>query len=313
MGGRGENDTSDTRIYGWPSVLRLTSEELCTGRVGIKTSIAILLLVMLAACSSISTSSPRIVARASGPPTSPTSTSHPKRTHPSSKPPPSKPSSGPASSRPPITDRNIPRADLPRHMLTPGVALAVGRARVCTPGYASATRDVSDAEKAAVYNRYGVVWVPYQHEVDHLISLELGGSNAIRNLWPEPYAGRWGARTKDVLENRLHDLVCEGRLTLRSAQRQEAGDWVAAYRKYVGSPTSGGNGVGGPVVRRLLRVQVPNRVDHLLRGRPCLARIVTRLLGAFRHVRPGQGALPRIPPSPTMLRLHQPQECSVPA
>ena len=131
-------------------------------------------------------------------------------------------------------------------MLTPGVALAVGRARVCTPGYASATRDVSDAEKAAVYNRYGVVWVPYQHEVHHLISLELGGSNAIRNLWPEPYVGRWGARTKDVLENRLHDLVCEGRLTLRSAQRQEAGDWVAAYRKYVGSPTSGGNGVAAP-------------------------------------------------------------------
>ena len=121
--------------------------------------------------------------------------------------------------------------------------MAVGRARVCTPGYASATRDVSDAEKAAVYNRYGVVWVPYQHEVDHLISLELGGSNAIRNLWPEPYAGRWGARTKDVLENRLHDLVCEGRLTLRSAQRQEARDWVAAYRKYVGSATSG-NGSG---------------------------------------------------------------------
>ena len=116
--------------------------------------------------------------------------------------------------------------------------MAVGRARVCTSGYASAARDVSDAEKAAVYNRYGAVWVPYKHEVDHLISLELGGSNAIRNLWPEPYAGRWGARTKDVLENRLHDLVCEGKLTLRSAQRQEAGNWVAAYRKYVGSPPS---------------------------------------------------------------------------
>lgn len=124
-------------------------------------------------------------------------------------------------------------------MLTPGLALAVGRARVCTPGYASATRDVSDAEKAAVYNRYGVVWVPYKHEVDHLISLELGGSNGIQNLWPEPYAGRWGARTKDVLENRLHDLVCDGKLTLRSAQRQESGNWIAAYRKYVGSPPSG--------------------------------------------------------------------------
>ncbi len=220
-------------------MLRLTREEPCTGRVRIETSIGVLLLVMLAACSSVSTSSHQIVAQASRPATPRTSTPHPKGTHPSSKPTPSKPSSGPPPSRPPVVERNIPRADLPRRALTPGVALAVGRARVCTPGYASAVRDVPDAEKSAVYNRYGVIWVPYQHEVDHLISLELGGSNAIRNLWPEPYAGGWGARTKDVLENRLHDLVCEGRVTLRSAQRQEAGDWIAAYRKYVKSPTTG--------------------------------------------------------------------------
>ena len=52
------------------------------------------------------------------------------------------------------------------------------------------------------------------------------------------------AHTKDVLENRLHDLVCEGRLALRSAQRQEARDWVAAYRRYVGSPLSTGGSAG---------------------------------------------------------------------
>jgi len=119
----------------------------------------------------------------------------------------------------------------------------VTRAQICISGYASGARDVSDAEKADVYARYGVAWIPYAHEVDHLISLELGGSNAIRNLWPEPYAGRWGARTKDVLENRLHELVCDGRLSLRSAQRQEAGDWVAAYRRYVGSPTTSSGSV----------------------------------------------------------------------
>src|SRR6478609_2721912 len=210
-----------------------------TGRLPafrIKTSIGILLLVMLAACSPASTSSTRVATRASAPATPRTSPTHPKHTHPSSKPTHTKPSPKPASSKPPVTARNIPKVDLPRHALTPGVALAVGRARVCTPGYASATRDVSDAEKAAVYNRYGVVWVPYQHEVDHLISLELGGSNAIRNLWPEPYAGRWGARTKDVLEDRLHDLVCSGTIGLRYAQRIEARNWVAAYKRYVGSP-----------------------------------------------------------------------------
>lgn len=133
---------------------------------------------------------------------------------------------------------------MPRRALTPGTTFHVGLARVCTPGYSSSVRDVSDALKAQVYARYHVTWVPYRHEVDHLISLELGGSNAIRNLWPEPYAGRWGARTKDVLENRLHDLACSRQLSLRSAQRQEARNWVAAYRRYVGG-TPGGSGGGG--------------------------------------------------------------------
>jgi hypothetical protein len=126
----------------------------------------------------------------------------------------------------------VPTVDLPNRGLTPGVALKVGPAQICRPGYASSVRNVPESEKEAVYARYRIPHVPYAHEVDHLVSLELGGSNSIRNLWPEPYAGRWGARTKDVLENRLHELVCAGRLRLRSAQRIEARNWVAAYRRY---------------------------------------------------------------------------------
>jgi hypothetical protein len=195
---------------------------------------------MLAACSTASVTPPRLVAQTSSRPTrsaAATDTRHSKPPKPTA----SK-SSPPKRSRP-TAYRNIPVADFPRHVLTPGVALSVTRAQICISGYASRARDVSDAEKADVYARYRIVWVPYVHEVDHLISLELGGSNAIRNLWPEPYAGRWGARTKDVLENRLHQLVCDGQLALASAQRQEAQDWVAAYRRYVGSlPATGGSG-----------------------------------------------------------------------
>lgn len=141
----------------------------------------------------------------------------------------------------PKTDHGtgVPGVDLPDRSLTPGVVLTTSTGRVCTPGYASSVRDVPGSESDAVYARYDVVHVPYAHEVDHLVSLELGGSNAIGNLWPEPYAGRWGARTKDVLENRLHDLVCSGQLSLRRAQRLEATDWVAAYRRFVGgTPTA---------------------------------------------------------------------------
>ena len=144
------------------------------------------------------------------------------------------------STRPRTHDATgVPGVDLPDRSLTPGVVLTTSTGRVCTSGYASSVRDVPGSESDAVYARYGVVHVPYAHEVDHLVSLELGGSNAIGNLWPEPYAGRWGARTKDVLENRLHDLVCSGQLGLRRAQRLEATDWVAAYRRFVGgTPTA---------------------------------------------------------------------------
>ena len=126
--------------------------------------------------------------------------------------------------------RRVPAVDVPNPRLTPGAVLTTGAARVCTPGYSASVRDVPYSEKLAVYARYGIAYVAYKHEVDHLVSLEVGGSNAITNLWPEPYAGRWGARTKDVLENVLHDLVCSGRLSLRDAQHIEARNWVKAYR-----------------------------------------------------------------------------------
>lgn len=139
----------------------------------------------------------------------------------------------------------VPAVDVPNLALTPGAVLTTSAARVCVSGYSSSVRDVPDSEQEAVYARYDIPHVPYQHEVDHLVSLEVGGSNAITNLWPEPYAGRWGARTKDVLENKLHELVCSGRLTLPYAQHIEAKNWVAAYKRLVGGTPAQPSGAGG--------------------------------------------------------------------
>jgi hypothetical protein len=252
------------------------------------------LVVVLAACSSSSAASPRLVAQTSSPAARPTSVAH--SPHVRAVEPTATKVPAPKTSRR-RTYPNIPAADLPRHPLTPGIALAVSLARVCTSGYASGARDVSDAEKADVYARYGVAWVPYAHEVDHLISLELGGSNVIRNLWPEPYAGRWGARTKDVLENRLHDLVCEGRLSLASAQRQESRDWVAAYRKYVRTSPAGGNTSGGT-----------SPGGYFASSYPTASTIYCEddsagLPRALRDAHPGEGALPELPPAPALLSL----------
>ena len=41
-------------------------------------------------------------------------------------------------------------------------------------------------------------------EIDHIVSLELGGSNDIANLYPDPGSGRANYHVKNRLENSLH-------------------------------------------------------------------------------------------------------------
>jgi hypothetical protein len=123
--------------------------------------------------------------------------------------------------------------DLPDPRLTPGAVLTTDLATVCIPGYAASVRYVTPETKRFVYAEYGIAsHQPGEYEVDHLISLELGGSNDIANLWPESHwTEPWNAHVKDRLENRLHELVCEGRLSLSEAQRAIAIDWIETSSK----------------------------------------------------------------------------------
>jgi hypothetical protein len=123
----------------------------------------------------------------------------------------------------------------PDPVRTPGDTLPVTAQDICTTGYSRKVRNVPAEVKREVYRRYGIAQHrPGEYEVDHLISLELGGSNSVRNLWPQSYwTSPWNARVKDALENALHRAVCAGRVSLHTAQREIATDWVAAYRKYV--------------------------------------------------------------------------------
>lgn len=124
---------------------------------------------------------------------------------------------------------------LPNHKLTPGVVLPVTTAQICVPGYAGDTRNVSQATKMQVFKEYHLVPTPHEFEVDHLISLELGGSNAIGNLWPQSYLTHpWNAHVKDKLEDHLHSVVCKGDVPLTTAQHALRTNWIDAYKKYVG-------------------------------------------------------------------------------
>jgi len=94
---------------------------------------------------------------------------------------------------------------------------------------------VSARTKRRVYLRYGIRrHHSGQYEIDHLIPLELGGSNSIKNLFPEAARLRPGFHQKDRLENRLHAEVCDGTMGLRSASHQIAVNWLRAYRREFG-------------------------------------------------------------------------------
>lgn len=123
------------------------------------------------------------------------------------------------------------RGPLPDPACSPGAVLrGVTASQVCSSGWARAHRDVPGSEKAAVYAEYGIAsHVRGSYEVDHIVSLELGGSNDIANLFPEAASPRPGFHEKDRLENFLHAQVCAGKLALRAAQRGIARNWVALY------------------------------------------------------------------------------------
>ena len=189
----------------------------------------------------------------------------------------------PAAPRP----RTRPDAPLlPDPKMTPGATLPV-TARRHLPSLATPRRSATFPldVKQQVYAEYGITsHKPGDYEVDHLISLELGGSNSIKNLWPQSYLTQpWNAHVKDALENELHDEVCSGRLDLATAQHDIATDWIAAYKKYFHTnvPLSKGGGYDNGV--------------YVGGGRH---------KGRSRH--PLTGAIPNSPPHPLPRRLRPP-------
>jgi hypothetical protein len=109
--------------------------------------------------------------------------------------------------------------------------------RICSATFrTSDIRHVTDGTKHTVEIAYGLAPKGYGStlEIDHIVSLELGGSNEIANLFPERANARSGYRLKDKLENRLHDLVCTGTIGLRTAQRWIASDWQSLYKRVFG-------------------------------------------------------------------------------
>jgi hypothetical protein len=125
---------------------------------------------------------------------------------------------------------------LPDPTLTPGAVVEVDLAEMCQIGYAASVRDVPRERRDEVFREYGVARRDRRdYELDHLLSLSLGGSNSAENLWAQSRVSEpWNAEVKDTLEDVLHREVCSGRVSREEAQEAIRTDWIAAYRKFVG-------------------------------------------------------------------------------
>jgi hypothetical protein len=123
---------------------------------------------------------------------------------------------------------------LPDRALTPGATRPVAIGDLCSVDHDEVIRPVSRTLEQSVFREYGMRDVPTdKYEVDYLITPGLGGADDIRNLWPEPrYDTIWNSTVKDQLEEHLHRLVCTGKLSLATAQKDVASDWISAYKKY---------------------------------------------------------------------------------
>ena len=134
----------------------------------------------------------------------------------------------------------IANRPLPDRACSPGAILTTDTSIICVPGYSATVRDVPTSEKQQVFAEYGIDWSLHSgYEVDHVVSLELGGSNDISNLFPESYSIQYGARIKDKLEDDLHEQVCTHRLSLPVAQDEIATDWLKYYLAWQGAVAPG--------------------------------------------------------------------------
>jgi hypothetical protein len=122
--------------------------------------------------------------------------------------------------------------------VTPGAARTASVPDICNTATGT-VRHVTPKMKRQVCASYGVPAARCNGqnvEIDHLIPLELGGSNDTANLWPQPYRPQPGAREKDVLENFYHRQVCSGQMEIQAAQQAIAQDWFGAWKQMVTSP-----------------------------------------------------------------------------
>ncbi len=124
---------------------------------------------------------------------------------------------------------------LPDRSCTPGaIDPAVTQANIqrtiCQSGYTETVRPPESQTEAFKWHEAAPAYgLPQgtEGELDHLVSLELGGDNDAANLWIEQGSI---PNAKDSVENALHRALCSGQVRLAAAQKAISRNWTTAER-----------------------------------------------------------------------------------
>jgi hypothetical protein len=127
----------------------------------------------------------------------------------------------------------------PNSQLTPGVVGTSSLAEVCAQSkhikglFSRHNPQIPLDQQTTVYNAYKIPPLrQHLYGLDMLIPIQLGGAVTPANIWPMPPMHGVSFHQKEVLNQRMHTLVCHGEMSLALAQQDMAKDWVGLWSKY---------------------------------------------------------------------------------
>ncbi len=138
------------------------------------------------------------------------------------------------------TTSTVPISVLTAH--TPGatnstITQATATSTICRHQYVDKIKSqISTKTSAKVFAEYAIAKrTRSNYTIDQLVPPDLGGTNALTNLWPEPLKGTAAPERKAVVDAAVHKSLCAGFISLATAQGLFNASWASVDTNLVTS------------------------------------------------------------------------------